>query len=179
MTIQTDYIERLYCEALLDLCDEKPLSKITVSDITKRAGSARQTFYNHFRDINDLISYLPITFLSSHSAGIHDTQGVRMAYTYAMEHKSFFRQLPRHSGQNNFRESFILWLEESYFARYAADVLGEEERMYRMICINLYVSGVTDVFLEWCRADLSWPLDILLKAQEDLVPDFVREDPLP
>jgi hypothetical protein len=33
------------------LMDEKPYSKITVSDITEKAGIARQTFYRIFRDL--------------------------------------------------------------------------------------------------------------------------------
>jgi AcrR family transcriptional regulator len=35
-------------EALMLLMDEKPYDKITVSDITEKAGIARQTFYRNY-----------------------------------------------------------------------------------------------------------------------------------
>ena len=48
-------VKALISDALLELCNEKPLSKISISDIQKKSGVSRQTFYNHFRDKNDLI----------------------------------------------------------------------------------------------------------------------------
>ena len=171
-----NHMKRLYCEALLDLCDIEPLNSITVSKIVEAAGTARQTFYNHFRDINDLISYLPISFLDTASKKVHDVDGIRAAYQYATLHKSFFRQLPHHEGQNNFRESFILWSEQSYYDQYITKEMPEEERMHRMLSIDLYCSGVTCLFLEWCRADFSWPLEALIQIQDEMLPDFIKNN---
>jgi AcrR family transcriptional regulator len=168
-------MKRLYCNALLELCEVKPLEKITVSDIVASASTARQTFYGHFHDINDLISYLPINYLLSASTQAHDVQGVRQAYAYALEHKEFFRQLPRHEGQNNFRESFILQIEKVCYEQYISADISSEERMRRMLAIDLYVIGVTGLFLEWCKVDLSWPLELLIEVQEEAVPSFIRQ----
>jgi AcrR family transcriptional regulator len=41
-------------DALMALVVEKPFDTITVQDVLDRAGVARSTFYNHFRDTNDL-----------------------------------------------------------------------------------------------------------------------------
>ena len=35
----------------------KPLSKITVTDITEDCGISRMTFYYHFKDIYDLVEW--------------------------------------------------------------------------------------------------------------------------
>jgi AcrR family transcriptional regulator len=43
--------------ALMELMLEKPYAKITVTDITERAGIARPTFYLHFEDKNALLVY--------------------------------------------------------------------------------------------------------------------------
>jgi AcrR family transcriptional regulator len=43
-------VKRLLANALIELSEEKPLAKITVTDIVNRAGAGRQTFYNHFRE---------------------------------------------------------------------------------------------------------------------------------
>lgn len=44
--------------AFLLLLKEKPLDKIRVADIIKRAGIVRSTFYNHFEDIPALVAAL-------------------------------------------------------------------------------------------------------------------------
>lgn len=168
-----DYPKQLFCDALMQLCEEMPLGKITVTKVVQRAGTARQTFYNHFKDLNDLVSYLPINYLSSRSTKPHDEDAVKRAYLFAVEHKPFFCQLPYHAGQNNFRETFIAWIEEGHYQRYISNEMPPEERMRRMLAIDLYASGVTDLFLEWCKANLSWPLDIVLQVTMEAAPAFV------
>ena len=42
---------------LKELLLEKPLSKITVNDITERCNINRQTFYYHFESITDLVEW--------------------------------------------------------------------------------------------------------------------------
>lgn len=44
-------------QTLVALCQEKSYEKITVQDISQRAGLNRQTFYYHFKDKNDLLRY--------------------------------------------------------------------------------------------------------------------------
>ena len=58
-----DLKKKLYCDAFLQLCETRDLSSITVTNVIEAAGTARQTFYNHFSDINELIGYIPINSL--------------------------------------------------------------------------------------------------------------------
>ena len=51
-------IKAIIADTLLELCEEKPLKKITILDIQKKSGISRQTFYNHFKDKLDLIQYI-------------------------------------------------------------------------------------------------------------------------
>lgn len=46
--------------ALKELLLEKPLSKITINDITEQCDINRQTFYYHFSDIIDLVEWICI-----------------------------------------------------------------------------------------------------------------------
>ena len=46
--------------SLKELLVEKPLSKITVNDITLKCDINRQTFYYHFQDIIDLVEWICI-----------------------------------------------------------------------------------------------------------------------
>ncbi|HJA42418.1 MULTISPECIES: TetR family transcriptional regulator [Lachnospiraceae] len=51
-------IHNMLAEAMLELCTEKPLASITVKDLLKKTGVSRQTFYNRFKDKNDLIQWI-------------------------------------------------------------------------------------------------------------------------
>lgn len=44
--------------AFTELLQVKPFNKITVTDITARAGIARHTFYNHYETKADLLNYM-------------------------------------------------------------------------------------------------------------------------
>ena len=50
--------KQLINAALADLLQEKPLDKITVTDVVRRAGINRGTFYAHYMDISDVIQHL-------------------------------------------------------------------------------------------------------------------------
>lgn len=47
---------RLINEALAELMQEKPLDKITVTDVVTRANLNRGTFYAHYADIQDVVN---------------------------------------------------------------------------------------------------------------------------
>lgn len=49
---------KLINEALADLLTEKPLDKITVTDVVVRADINRGTFYAHYKDIPDVVDHL-------------------------------------------------------------------------------------------------------------------------
>lgn len=170
-----DLTKRLYCETLLRMCETRKLSTITTSAIIAEAKTARQTFYNYFSDINDLISYIPINFMDTYERPYYFAETVREAYRYAQQYKGFFCQLPFLKGQNNFRDTFIAHFRELLHAEFLTKDLSERERIYRYIAIEQVIVGTTDTFLEWCKHDMSWPLEILVRVHFEAAPPFMRE----
>ena len=53
-----DLTRNAIASTLKDMLLERPLSRITVSDISERCGISRMTFYYHFRDIYDLVGWI-------------------------------------------------------------------------------------------------------------------------
>ena len=51
-------VKKMLANTLKELMNEKPLTKITVQDLTKKCGISRQTFYNHFHDIYELVEWI-------------------------------------------------------------------------------------------------------------------------
>lgn len=50
-------IEAMIADAFMEICEIRPVEKITAKDILERSSLSRKAFYNHFRDKNDLIQY--------------------------------------------------------------------------------------------------------------------------
>ena len=50
--------EAMLRDALMTLLTEKPINKITVTDLVKKADVGRGTFYLHYTDIDDMIGHL-------------------------------------------------------------------------------------------------------------------------
>lgn len=176
VSIRGEYVDNLLFDALLSVADETPLRKMTVSQVAACAGVSRQTFYNHFADINELISWCPFHFLESRSFAPYDVEAVRASYEFALEHKGFFSQLPSHTGQNNFRESFVRYSNELICGTCIGDDLADDERLRRTMMIDMFSHGIVGLFLDWCATGLAWPIESLLEAQEQALPDFVRDE---
>ena len=51
-------------EAFLQLCQTLPCDKITVSQLTKKAGYNRSTFYAYFNNTDDLLKPVSYTHLT-------------------------------------------------------------------------------------------------------------------
>ena len=47
--VRTD-IDQLLADSLKELAAKRPMEKITIKEITDKAGVIRPTFYNHFQD---------------------------------------------------------------------------------------------------------------------------------
>ena len=51
-------IDMVLAESLIELSTKKPIEKITIKEITDKAGVIRPTFYNHFQDKYELIEWI-------------------------------------------------------------------------------------------------------------------------
>lgn len=158
-----------YVEALLQLSEVKPLKKITVSELIEATDTARQTFYNYFKDINDLIAYvLDYIYLE---AGMEEFswEGDRAALQFALEHKGFFCQIPFHEGQNSFKESYAQRIKRR---SYQIETFPEDfDPLLKEILLDAYAHGVAGIFLDWCESGMAWPIDTFLEATFLLFPD--------
>lgn len=85
--------------ALLELMKDKELKKITISELVKKAGVSRNTYYYHFYDIEDVINYMiseffkefdeiTIKFTSLMNEKINDFK--EMSYQIELEHCRLF-----------------------------------------------------------------------------------------
>ena len=93
--------------SLKSLLLQKPLSKITVTDITEDCGINRMTFYYHFKDIYDLVEWCCQEDASRALAGkkTYETwqQGLLRIFEAVRENKPFILNVYRSAAASRWR----------------------------------------------------------------------------
>ena len=56
-------VDALLAESFKELALRQPIEKITIKEITDKAGLIRPTFYNHFQDKYELLEWIIMTEL--------------------------------------------------------------------------------------------------------------------
>lgn len=98
--------------ALKELMNEKPFSKINISDICERCDMNRKSFYYHFRDKYDLmnwifdIEFIPVMAMKENQTVTGRLKRIEFMLDYFYENRSFYRKALEVSGQNSFTEHF-------------------------------------------------------------------------
>ena len=99
-------IDQLLADSFKELACQYPIEKITIKEITDRAGVIRTTFYNHFQDKYELLEWIinhdliePIKpFVRS---GL-TTQAMTFLFLNVEKEKEFYTKVSRLEGQNSF-----------------------------------------------------------------------------
>lgn len=99
-------VDYLLAESFKELASKHPIEKITIKQITDRAGVIRPTFYNHFQDKYELLEWIIQTELIApmtpllHNGMIH--QALQFFFSNIECNKEFYTKSSRLEGQNSF-----------------------------------------------------------------------------
>lgn len=151
-------IHKILANTLLDLCREKKLEAISIKDILEETGVSRQTFYNRFKDKNDLIqwTYDNLVLSEFHKKGEAGTYYENtLNYCRTLEKYRFFmKQAYQLQGQNNLRDSIYEYAIE-YDYKWHCKQMGIESMNEELAYISRYHSIASiNMEMEWiCSRD--------------------------
>ena len=113
MKNQTD---ALIAASFKELAEKHPIEKITIKEITDRAGVIRPTFYNHFQDKYELLEWIiRVQILEPARPLIHAgmiDEALVLIFTSLREEKEFYEKAVRLEGQNSFESIAKKCIEE-------------------------------------------------------------------
>lgn len=153
--------KKIIKDALLELLDQKPLDKITVTDICNTADLNRSTFYAHYEDATqvlreieaDVMQQLPMQ--SDYLTAENSEKFLTMLtdfFRYIRENETLFRILLLKTGRVSFNQ------------RLAATIMGKyhKQNLIRDSLIERYqyiycVNGALELLKEW--VDSRFPID--------------------
>ena len=145
--------------SLKKLLLEKPLHKITVSDITDDCGINRMTFYYHFKDIYDLVEWSCEEDARKALEGkkTYDTwqQGLLQIFEAVLENKPFIMNV-YHSVSREQVESYLYRLTydllEGVVEEQAAGMSVRAED--KAFIADVYKYAFVGLMLDWIKSDM-------------------------
>ena len=168
--------KRLINEALADLLQEKPLDKITVTDVVNRADINRGTFYAHYKDIPDVVDHLiQQTFDTIRSAVDQQTDsitdvGEKLLSTIQIileEDLFFYRKILNSNASAIMQEQLVNVV--------IAFMLEHKDRFYSgsneeyMIKIRFFAGGLSNLYRDWFSGNLPYSLSELTIIGVELI----------
>ncbi len=155
-------IDQLLADSFKELACQAPIEKITVKEITDRAGVIRPTFYNHFQDKYELLEWIinqdliePIKpFIRS---GL-TTQAMTFLFVNIEKEKEFYMKVSRLEGQNSFF-SISQHCIESLLEEVCEEHRQRREPKYEWLTperlAQYYGQSMVFVMIEWLHSGMT------------------------
>lgn len=167
---------RMIREAYMELLKEKDLSKITVTDIIKRADLNRATFYAHYPDVRGVTEEIENEIIEKMLEVLKEFQFTSFFRNpaplllkisrYLEEDTYFYRILVRANGSEIFMEK----LKKVFSDHMLNDSdIPESMRQSKMVELRVcyFAGGIVNLYKQWFRGDLNCTLnDIALEVSK-------------
>ncbi len=146
-------------QSLKNLLLKKPLTKITISDITEDCGINRMTFYYHFKDIYDLVEWacLEDAKRALDEKKTYDTwqQGLLQIFEAVQENKPFilnvYRCVHREQVEKYLQPLVDQLMLDVIEEESASMVIREEDKQF---IAKIYAYIFIGVMLDWIKDDM-------------------------
>ena len=168
---------QLITEALADLLQEKPLNKITVTDVVNRAQINRGTFYAHYQDIPDVIGRLvggTFTQLLEQPLSAPDQTPAQRLHRLLelfdqifQQDLAFYRKIMCSSAFPLIQQQLTSAVLETLAPREAE--FGFENHQQYLMAMHFCAGGLANLYRAWFSGQLSCPFQQLHQQAEHLL----------
>ena len=176
----SDITKRALEASLKKMLLKKPVTKITINDITEDCGVNRATFYYHFRDIYDLVEWSceEDSRRAVNGNTTYDTweQGFLNIFHAVEENKPFILNVYHHVSQ----EQIIQYLYRVVYQL----IINVVEECAQGMCVreddkifiaDFYKFAFVGMMLDWIRQDMKPSPEKMISRLSDLIEgDVVR-----
>lgn len=170
----SDFTKFMIARGLKQLLETNSFLDISVGDIAQHCKISRNTFYYHFRDKYDVISWI---FYTEITPLIGDTismdqwgSGMRALCRYMQENKSFYMNVLQFEGQNSFADC-LMDFYQNLVRTLIVNAGGEQllkPNQIKMIS-RFYAHGMSGVLLDWVKNGMVRDPDSTVSTLEDLL----------
>ena len=144
------------CSALKGLMAHKPLNKITVAEVMKTCGMARQHFYYHFEDIYDAVRWMfeeeAVALLREHEGVMLWQDGFLQLFQYLQENRAVCLCALRSMGRDHLKAFFqtdIQVMIQNTIRSIAAELNYQGGERELALLTQFYVGALVSMVEDW------------------------------
>lgn len=175
-------IDKLLAESFKELACQRPIEKITIKEITDRAGVIRPTFYNHFQDKYELLEWIIMQEVLSPikpliGAGLVD-EAILLIFTAILKDQEFYTKASRLEGQNSFESiardcirRILLEIMENHAVFHAPKnswITPEHIAEY-------YAQSMCYIVMTWIRSNMAVPPQEMVEVYNYIIKHSMQE----
>lgn len=151
-------IKDILADGLLTLCDNKPLDRITIKELLEQTGVSRQSFYNHFKDKNDLIQYIYLSRIIPEYNNSEEKMDFHMALLKSLkrmkEYHIFLKQACLMEGQNCLKD-YIFEHCRDFDLSWHQTLYGKEPMPQTLrFATEYHATASSSMTLSWILSDM-------------------------
>lgn len=156
-------VKKILANALLNLCQKQSLQSITVSQLLKETGVSRQTFYNHFKDKNDLICYIYDTYIvpdfDEHHMDIDFYESLLQTFQNIKKYHKFMKQACQIEGQNCLKD-YIVEHCQQFDLKWHQNLYGSDSMPDDLKFATIYhANASSSMTLSWILSNMPVPCE--------------------
>ncbi|MCR4674985.1 MAG: TetR/AcrR family transcriptional regulator C-terminal domain-containing protein [Lachnospiraceae bacterium] len=170
MSLQSkNAIDLLLAESFKEIAAVRPIEKITIKEITDRAGVIRPTFYNHFQDKYELLEWIVQSELIAPLDPLIDRgqlkEGVSNALTTMYKEKEFYIKAVKLEGQNSFKEILVQQVTDLILSKLDSKRI-EEKIVFSWLTAErtaeFFANTFCYVVIQWVESGMEAPIDDII-----------------
>ncbi len=157
-------VDILLAESFKELALKQPIEKITIKEITDKAGVIRPTFYNHFQDKYELLEWIIMTQIIEpigpllQNGMVHEA--LLLMFTSIEKEREFYIKACKLEGQNSFESIVKDCIKKVILAVIEEQVTGKKTHHEWLTPEHLaeyYSQSMCFVAISWIKSNMSIP----------------------
>lgn len=170
-------VDNILAESFKELACQQPIEKITIKQITDRAGVIRPTFYNHFQDKYNLLEWILIKDLVTPvqpllAAGMVK-EALILIFRNMKKEKEFYMHASKLEGQNSFRsmieQGISLVLCSMIVERMGTDKKPVSSWLTPEHIAEYYTQSITYLLMTWIQSGMEIPPEELAEVYDFII----------
>ncbi len=165
--------KQIFADTLVELLKEKPLDKITVTELVEKCHVTRQAFYYHFSDIYEIVEWILLRETQRIVDANSDIDTWTIGYTQTLEwveaHKNLVVNTYRAIGKE-----YVEYFVTRFLRPYVVKVVEREMQgntyditpSQREFIINFFTLAINAVTVDWVRNGM--------KEKPEVMADYIH-----
>lgn len=169
------YTAKLMNQALIEILEKKDIDFISITEITKKAGVNRSTFYLHYDNVYDLLEETienlnkefvdgfainsPINIQSKETAFFLTEDFLIPYLNFCKKNKRLLKLVHQKPGLFQNEKAYKKMYEKIFYPAISQFITEENERIYKL---EFFTRGVVGVINKWVELDCRTEIEIII-----------------